>query len=171
MSLAGVTLALLVCFTFSVLFPHFHTGCPRGPSVKTYLHLYPHLKVRFWEPFLNRFPNPGVSWDPPRIPSHPREAGGSPQPPCWLRSSTRMISFRKALGAVSRMLCTVLRRVDQASSWKQRMTLAVGRLSSGCCCRHLQGCKPGSRGEERPQEVFNIFELAPRAPAGAAPTT
>lgn len=44
-TLAGVTLALLVCFTFSVLFPHFHTGCPRGPSVKTYLHLHPPLEV------------------------------------------------------------------------------------------------------------------------------
>lgn len=57
--------------------------------------------------------------------------------PCWLRSSTRMISLRKAFGAVSIMLCTVLSKVDQASSWKQMMTLAVGRLESYFCCRHL----------------------------------
>lgn len=57
--------------------------------------------------------------------------------PCWLRSSTRMISLRKTFGAVSIMLCTVLSRVDQASSWKQMMTLAVGRLESYFCCRHL----------------------------------
>lgn len=61
--------------------------------------------------------------------------------PCWLRSSTRMISLREALGAVSIMLCTVLSRVDQASSWKQMMTLAVGRLESYSCCRHLHGIK------------------------------
>lgn len=59
--------------------------------------------------------------------------------PCWLRSSTRMISLRRAFGAVSIMLCTVLSRVDQASSWKQMMTLAVGRLESYFCCRHLHG--------------------------------
>lgn len=59
--------------------------------------------------------------------------------PCWLRSSTKMISLRKAFGAVSIMLCTVLSRVDQASSWKQMMTLAVGRLESYFCCRHLHG--------------------------------
>lgn len=59
--------------------------------------------------------------------------------PCWLRSSTRMISLREALGAVSIMLCTVLSKVDQASSWKQMMTLAVGRLESYSCCRHLHG--------------------------------
>lgn len=49
-----------------------------------------------------------------------------------------MISCSKALGAVSRMLCTVLKSKGQASSWKQRMTLAVGRPLAGCCCRHLK---------------------------------
>lgn len=63
--------------------------------------------------------------------------------PCWLRSSTRMISLREAFGAVLIMLCTVLSRVDQASSWKQMMTLAVGRLESYSCCRHLYGIKWG----------------------------
>ena len=83
-------------------------------------------------------PNPSLFvGNPPPVQAQPPEHEENPGPPCWLRSSTRMISFRKALDAVSRMLCTVLRRVDQASSWKQRMTLAVGRLSSGCCCRHL----------------------------------
>lgn len=48
-----------------------------------------------------------------------------------------IISCSKTLGAVSRMLCTVLKSKGQASSWKQRMTLAVGRPLAGCCCRHL----------------------------------
>ena len=49
------------------------------------------------------------------------------------------------------MLCTVLRRVDQASSWKQRTTLAVGRLSvGGGCCRHLQGGEAGCEGKGSP---------------------
>lgn len=55
-----------------------------------------------------------------------------------------MISCSKALGAVSRMLWTVLKSVGQASSWKQRMTLAVGRPLVGCCCRHLRGRVLGS---------------------------
>lgn len=117
------------------------------------LHPNSHLEVRFRELFLNRFQDPVFAWKPPKIPSRLVESGGSPQPPCWLRSSTRMTSFRKALGAVSRMLCTVLRRVDQASSWKQRMMLAEGRLSSGCCCRHLQGRQPGTIGRKARESV------------------
>lgn len=61
-----------------------------------------------------------------------------------------MISCSKALGAVSRMLCTVLKSKGQASSWKQRMTLAVGRPLAGCCCRHLQG----KRVREPPRRRF-----------------
>lgn len=96
-------------------------------------------------------PNPSLCTGPPRVHALPRGPSGSPRPPCWLRSSTRTISFRKALGAVSRMLCTVLRRVAQASSWKQRTTLAVGRLSaSGGCCRHLRGGEAGREGKGSP---------------------
>lgn len=81
-----------------------------------------------------------------------------------------MISFREALGTVSRMLCTVLRRVDQASSWKQRMTLAVGRLFPGCCCRHLQGGEPGSYGKRRPKGALDILYHTPEALGEAALT-
>ena len=97
-------------------------------------------------------PNPSLcTGPPPRVHALPRGPSGSPRPPCWLRSSTRTISFRKALGAVSRMLCTVLRRVAQASSWKQRTTLAVGRLSAGGgCCRHLRGGEAGCEGKGSP---------------------
>ena len=69
--------------------------------------------------------------------------------PCWLRSSTRIISLREAFGAVSIMLCRVLSRVDQASSWKQMMTLALGRLESYSCRRHLHGIKRGRHWKHR----------------------
>ena len=118
---------------------------PLGLSRMSLLHPNPHLRDRFGDSRLHRLQTPVCARPPPsRVHSLPRGPSGSPRPPCWLRSSTRTISFRKALGAVSRMLCTVLRRVAQASSWKQRTTLAVGRLSAGGgCCRHLRGGEAG----------------------------
>ena len=43
-------------------------------------------------------------------------------------SSTRMISLSRWLGDLSITECTVRSRMDQASLWKQMMTLVEGRF-------------------------------------------
>ncbi len=43
-------------------------------------------------------------------------------------SSTRMISLSRCLGDRSMTECTVRSRIDQASLWKQMITLVVGRF-------------------------------------------
>lgn len=129
----------LVClFTFSILSPYLRISFPGGPFGNELPAPEASPEGLLLGDFSKQFPNFSV-YIGTLPPGFPPPWGGLGKPPCWLRSSTRMISFRKALGAVSRMLCMVLRRMDQGSSWKQRMMLAVGRLSSGCCCRHLQG--------------------------------
>lgn len=60
--------------------------------------------------------------------------------PYSLKSSTRIISARRCGGERLRTLCTVLSNTDNASLWKQTITLVVGSLVGYVLCfsRHLR---------------------------------
>lgn len=70
------------CSAFSVLCPHFLTGCPRGLFTnKLPAPEFP-SEVCFWEPCLNRFQTPVFAWDPPQGPGPPK--GGWKKPTATL---------------------------------------------------------------------------------------